>query len=63
MEIKDADNHACIASWATSDEESLENYRDLIKHLAPWRALLDPQRHAIVRSTGRYGDTHVYHGW
>jgi beta-mannosidase len=56
-------NHPCIASWTTSDEESLENYRDLTKHLAPRPALLDPQRRAIVRSTGRFGDAHVYHGW
>lgn len=56
-------NHPCIASWTTCDEESLENYRDLTKHLAPRAALLDPQRRAIVRSTGRFGDSHVYHGW
>jgi len=56
-------NHACIASWTTCDEESLENYRDLTKHLAARPALLDPQRRSIVRSTGRYGDAHVYHGW
>jgi len=61
--IKYVRNHACIASWTTSDEESLENYRDLTKHLAPRPALLDPQRRAIVRSTGRFGDAHVYHGW
>jgi beta-mannosidase len=56
-------NHACVASWTTCDEESLENYRDLTKHLAPRPALLDPQRRPIVRSTGRFGDAHVYHGW
>jgi len=61
--IRYARNHPCIASWTTCDEESLENYRDLTKHLAPRPALLDPQRRAIVRSTGRYGDAHVYHGW
>jgi beta-mannosidase len=61
--IKYVRNHACIASWTTADEESLENYRDLTKHLAPRPALLDPQRRAIVRSTGRFGDAHVYHGW
>ena len=61
--IRYARNHPCIASWTTSDEESLENYRDLTKHLAPRPALLDPQRRAITRSTGRYGDAHVYHGW
>ena len=33
--IKYVRNHACIASWTTCDEESLENYRDLTKHLAP----------------------------
>jgi beta-mannosidase len=56
-------NHPCIAQWTTCDEESLENYRDLTKHLAPRPALLDPQRRPIVRSTGRFGDAHVYHGW
>jgi beta-mannosidase len=56
-------NHACVATWTTCDEESLENYRDLTKHLAPRPALLDPQRRPIVRSTGRFGDAHVYHGW
>jgi beta-mannosidase len=61
--IRYARNHACIASWTTCDEESLENYRDLTKHLAPRPSLLDPQRRAIVRSTGRFGDAHVYHGW
>jgi len=61
--IKYVRNHACIASWTTSDEESLENYRDLTKHLAPRPALLDPQRRPIVRSTGRFGDGHIYHGW
>jgi hypothetical protein len=52
-----------VALWATSDEEDLENYRDLTKHLAPRASLLDPQRRAVVRSTGRFGDAHVYHGW
>ena len=61
--IKYVRNHPCIASWTTCDEESLENYRDLTKHLAARPALLDPQRRPIVRSTGRYGDAHVYHGW
>ncbi len=56
-------NHPSIALWATSDEESLENYRDLTKHLAPRPAFIDPQRRAVVRSTGRYGDAHVYYGW
>ena len=61
--IRSVRNHPCIASWTTCDEESLENYRDLTKHLAPKPALIDPQRRAIVRSTGRFGDAHVYHGW
>ena len=61
--IRYARNHPCLASWTTCDEESLENYRDLTKHLAPRPALLDPQRRPIVRSTGRFGDAHVYHGW
>ncbi len=61
--IRSVRNHPCICQWCTSDEESLENYRDLTKHLAARPALLDPQRRAIVRSTGRFGDAHVYHGW
>jgi beta-mannosidase len=61
--IRNVRNHPCIASWTTCDEESLENYRDLTKHLAGRPALLDPQRRPIVRSTGRFGDAHVYHGW
>ncbi len=56
-------NHPSIGLWATSDEESLENYRDLTKHLEPRLYLLDPQRRPVVRSTGRYGDAHVYEGW
>ena len=56
-------NHASLAVWATSDEESLENYRDLTKHLEPRLFLHDPQRRPVVRSTGRYGDAHVYEGW
>ena len=56
-------NHPSVAIWATSDEESLENYRDLTKHLAARPAFLDPQRRPVVRSTGRYGDAHVYYGW
>jgi beta-mannosidase len=56
-------NHASLAIWATSDEESLENYRDLTKHLEPRLFLHDPQRRPVVRSTGRYGDAHVYEGW
>ncbi|HLH53153.1 MAG TPA: hypothetical protein VKY92_06005 [Verrucomicrobiae bacterium] len=61
--IRAVRNHACVASWTACDEESLENYRDLTKHLAARPALLDPQRRPIVRSTGRFGDAHVYHGW
>lgn len=61
--IRYARNHASVALWAAGDEEDLENYRDLTKHLAPRPFALDPQRRAVVRSTGRYGDAHVYHGW
>lgn len=61
--IRSVRNHPSVALWATCDEESLENYRDLSKHLAPRAAWLDPQRRPVVRSTGRYGDAHVYHGW
>ncbi len=56
-------NHPSIALWATSDEEDFENYRDLTAHLAPRAALLDPQHRPVVRSTGRYGDAHLYYGW
>jgi beta-mannosidase len=56
-------NHPSIAIWATSDEEDWENYRDLTKHLAPRLFLQDPQRRPVIRSTGRFGDSHVYHGW
>ena len=56
-------NHPSVAAWSTSDEEDLENYRDLTKHLAPRLFLNDPQRRLAVRSTGRYGDSHVYYGW
>ncbi|MBS1790452.1 MAG: beta galactosidase jelly roll domain-containing protein [Acidobacteria bacterium] len=56
-------NHPAIAMWATSDEESLENYRDLTKHLEPRLYALDPQRRMVQRSTGRYGDGHIYEGW
>ncbi len=55
--------HPSVALWATSDEEDLENYRVLTKHLAPRPALLDPERRPVHRSTGRYGDAHVYEGW
>jgi beta-mannosidase len=56
-------NHASVALWAASDEEDFENYRDLTKHLAARPSLLDPQMRPVVRSTGRYGDSHVYYGW
>jgi beta-mannosidase len=56
-------NHASIAVWAPSDEESLENYRDLTKHLYARPKLLDPQDRPVQRSTGRWGDSHIYHGW
>jgi beta-mannosidase len=56
-------NHPSVALWATSDEESLENYRELTKHLEPRLYALDPQRRPVVRSTGRYGDGHIYFGW
>ncbi len=56
-------NHPSVALWATSDEESLENYRDLTKHLEPRLYALDPQRRMVQRSTGRYGDGHIYEGW
>jgi beta-mannosidase len=61
--IRYARNHASVALWATSDEEDFENYRELTKHLAPRPATLDPQRRPVVRSTGRFGDSHVYYGW
>lgn len=56
-------NHPSVAAWAASDEESHENYRDLTKHLAARASLLDPQLRWVQRSTGRYGDAHLYHGW
>ncbi len=61
--IRYARNHPCVALWTTSDEEDLENYRVITKHLAARPSLLDPQRRPVVRSTGRYGDAHVYEGW
>ncbi|MBI4906066.1 MAG: beta galactosidase jelly roll domain-containing protein [Acidobacteria bacterium] len=61
--IRYARNHPSIALWATSDEEDFVNYHDLTKHLAARPSLLDPQRRPVVRSTGRFGDSHVYHGW
>ncbi|MBA3973245.1 MAG: hypothetical protein C0504_03380 [Candidatus Solibacter sp.] len=56
-------NHASVMAWAPSDEEDLENYRDLTKHLAARASLLDPQHRWVQRSTGRWGDAHLYYGW
>ena len=56
-------NHASVALWATSDEEDFENYREITKHLAARPFFLDPQHRPVVRSTGRFGDSHIYHGW
>src|SRR5260370_37321614 len=56
-------NLPSVAIWATSDEEDLQNYTEITKHLQPRLFLLDPQHRAVVRSTGRYGDGHIYHGW
>ena len=56
-------NHPSVAIWATSDEEDLENYRVLTKHLAGRLFAGDHERRAVVRSTGRYGDGHIYYGW
>lgn len=56
-------NHPSVAVWAACDEEDYENYTDLSKHLAARAALLDPQRRIVIRSTGRYDDAHLYHGW
>ncbi|MBL8234090.1 MAG: beta galactosidase jelly roll domain-containing protein, partial [Bryobacterales bacterium] len=56
-------NHTSVFAWAPSDEEDLENYRDLTKHLAARPALLDPQDRWVQRSTGRHGDAHLYFGW
>jgi beta-mannosidase len=56
-------NHPSVAIWATSDEEDLENYRVLTKHLAGRLFAGDQERRAVVRSTGRYGDGHIYYGW
>jgi beta-mannosidase len=61
--IRYVQNHPSIAIWATSDEESLENYRVLTKHLAGRLAALDVEQRPAVRSTGRYGDGHIYEGW
>jgi beta-mannosidase len=56
-------NHPCVAIWAVCDEEDLENYRVLTKHLAGRLYDGDQERRAVVRSTGRYGDGHIYYGW
>lgn len=56
-------NHPSVMAWAPSDEEDLENYRDLTKHLAARASLLDPQDRWVQRSTGRWGDAHLYYGW
>jgi beta-mannosidase len=56
-------NHPSVAIWITSDEDDFANYREITKHLAPRPFLLDPQRRPVHRSTGRFGDSHVYHGW
>jgi beta-mannosidase len=56
-------NRPSVALWTASDEEDFENYRDLTKHLSARPFFLDPQRRPVVRSTGRFGDKHVYYGW
>lgn len=56
-------NRASVMAWAPSDEEDHVNYTDLAKHLEARAALLDPQRRWVQRSTGRYGDAHLYFGW
>ena len=56
-------NHPSVAIWITSDEEDFENYHEITKHLAPRPFLVDPQHRPVQRSTGRFGDSHVYHGW
>lgn len=56
-------NHPSVAIWATCDEEDPENYRVLTKHLAGRLYAEDQERRAVVRSTGRYGDGHIYYGW
>jgi beta-mannosidase len=56
-------NHPSVAIWATCDEEDLENYRVLTKHLAGRLYAGDQEHRAVVRSTGRYGDGHIYYGW
>lgn len=61
--IRYARNHPSLMAWAPSDEEDHVNYNDLSKHLAARAALLDPQQRYVQRSTGRYGDAHLYYGW
>ena len=61
--IRYARNHPCIAVWVTCDEEDFGNYHEITKHLAARASILDPQRRPVHRSTGRFGDSHVYHGW
>jgi beta-mannosidase len=56
-------NRASVMAWAPSDEEDHVNYTDLAKHLQARAALLDPQGRWVQRSTGRYGDSHLYFGW
>lgn len=56
-------NYPAVMAWAPSDEEDLYNYADLSKHLAARASLLDPQDRWVQRSTGRYGDAHLYYGW
>ncbi len=56
-------NRPSVALWAACDEEDFENYRDLGKHLSARPFFLDPQRRPVIRSTGRFGDSHVYYGW
>ncbi|HKA18631.1 MAG TPA: glycoside hydrolase family 2 TIM barrel-domain containing protein [Blastocatellia bacterium] len=56
-------NHPSIAIWATSDEEDLENYRVMTKHLAGRLFVWDQEHRPVVRSTGRFGDGHIYYGW
>jgi len=61
--IRSVRNHPSIALWTTCDEESLENYRDLTKHLAP-------RRPGWIRSADRSCARPAvmemltfYHGW
>lgn len=56
-------NHPSVAIWITSDEEDFTNYHQVTKHLAARPYFEDPQHRPVQRSTGRFGDSHVYHGW